>query len=129
MHQSWTEWGKKVVSSTDKKIMEAGAFLHHGPASFNRRLKVESWHQYIPKSNNLTSLAAFSPSNRRFLSIIFDRSAAALSSALVAQPILKLKNVCYSSTLQVHNSRYPHTNIFLHKTDEKTHLYSSLSSI
>ena len=45
-----------------------------------------------PKSSNLTSLAAFSPSNRRFLSICFDRSAAALSSALVAHPILKWYN-------------------------------------
>lgn len=40
-----------------------------------------------PSSSSLTSLAAFSPSSRRFLSIIFDRSAAALSSALTVQPM------------------------------------------
>lgn len=41
----------------------------------------------LPKSSSLTSLAAFSPSSRRFLSIILDLSAAALSSALTVQPM------------------------------------------
>ena len=41
----------------------------------------------LPNKSNLTSLAAFSPSSRRFLSIIFDLSAAALSSALTVQPM------------------------------------------
>lgn len=41
----------------------------------------------LPNKSNFTSLAAFSPSSRRFLSIIFDLSAAALSSALTVQPI------------------------------------------
>lgn len=40
-----------------------------------------------PSSSSLTSRAAFSPSSRRFLSIILDRSAAALSSALTVQPM------------------------------------------
>lgn len=40
-----------------------------------------------PNNSSLTSLAAFSPSSRRFLSIIFDLSAAALSSALTVQPM------------------------------------------
>lgn len=35
---------------------------------------------YSPSSSSFTSLAAFSPSSLRFLSIIFDLSAAALSS-------------------------------------------------
>ena len=42
---------------------------------------------YLPRRSNFTSLAAFSPSILRFLSIILDRSAAALSSALVAHPM------------------------------------------
>lgn len=42
----------------------------------------------LPKRSSLTSLAAFSPSSRRFLSIILLLSTAALSSALSVQPIL-----------------------------------------
>lgn len=42
----------------------------------------------LPKRSSLTSLAAFSPSSLRFLSIILLRSTAALSSALRVQPIL-----------------------------------------
>lgn len=41
----------------------------------------------LPNRSSFTSLAAFSPSSRRFLSIIFDLSAAALSSALTVQPM------------------------------------------
>lgn len=41
----------------------------------------------LPSSSSFTSLAAFSPSSRRFLSIILDLSAAALSSALTVQPM------------------------------------------
>ncbi len=41
----------------------------------------------LPNKSSFTSLAAFSPSSRRFLSIIFDLSAAALSSALTVQPM------------------------------------------
>lgn len=41
----------------------------------------------LPRSSSFTSLAAFSPSSRRFLSIILDLSAAALSSALTVQPM------------------------------------------
>lgn len=40
-----------------------------------------------PNRSSFTSLAAFSPSSRRFLSIILDLSAAALSSALTVQPM------------------------------------------
>lgn len=42
----------------------------------------------LPRRSSLTSLAAFSPSSRRFLSIILLLSTAALSSALSVQPIL-----------------------------------------
>lgn len=42
----------------------------------------------LPKRSSFTSLAAFSPSSRRFLSIILLLSTAALSSALSVQPIL-----------------------------------------
>lgn len=42
----------------------------------------------LPSSSSLTSLAAFSPSSRRFLSIILLRSTAALSSVLSVHPIL-----------------------------------------
>lgn len=44
--------------------------------------------QPLPKRSSLTSLAAFSPSSRRFLSIILLLSTAALSSALNVQPML-----------------------------------------
>lgn len=43
----------------------------------------------LPSRSSFTSLAAFSPSSRRFLSIIFDLSAAALSSALTVQPMIE----------------------------------------
>lgn len=43
-----------------------------------------------PRSSSFTSRAAFSPSSRRFLSIILERSAAALSSALTVQPMAPL---------------------------------------
>lgn len=42
----------------------------------------------LPSSSSLTSRAAFSPSSRRFRSIILLRSTAALSSALSVQPIV-----------------------------------------
>lgn len=47
--------------------------------------------QDLPSRSSFTSLAAFSPSSRRFLSIIFDLSAAALSSALTVQPMAPSK--------------------------------------
>lgn len=43
----------------------------------------------LPRRSSLTSLAAFSPSSRKFLSIILLRSTAALSSVLKVHPILK----------------------------------------
>lgn len=43
---------------------------------------------YSPSSSSFTSLAAFSPSSLRFLSIILDLSAAALSSWLTVQPMV-----------------------------------------
>ena len=43
----------------------------------------------VPNSNSFTSLAALSPSARRFLSIILLRSTAALSSALSVQPMFE----------------------------------------
>lgn len=43
---------------------------------------------FLPSSRSLTSLAAFSPSSLRFLSIILLLSTAALSSVLNVQPIL-----------------------------------------
>lgn len=42
---------------------------------------------HSPSRSSFTSLAAFSPSSRRFLSIIFDLSAAAFSSWLTVQPM------------------------------------------
>jgi len=44
--------------------------------------------RHSPNRSSFTSLAAFSPSSRRFLSIILDRSAAALSSWLTVQPMV-----------------------------------------
>lgn len=43
---------------------------------------------YSPSRSSFTSLAAFSPSSLRFLSIILDLSAAALSSWLTVQPMV-----------------------------------------
>lgn len=42
----------------------------------------------LPSRSSFTSLAAFSPSSLRFLSIILDLSAAALSSWLTVQPMV-----------------------------------------
>lgn len=49
--------------------------------------RIKNKRQPLPSKSSFTSLAAFSPSSRRFLSIIFDLSAAALSSALNVQPM------------------------------------------
>ncbi|KAK2163316.1 hypothetical protein NP493_1468g00059 [Ridgeia piscesae] len=43
---------------------------------------------YLPSNNSFTSRDDFSPSARRALSILFDRSCATLSSLLIAQPML-----------------------------------------
>ena len=43
---------------------------------------------YLPSNNSFTSRDDFSPSARRALSILFDRSCAILSSLLIAQPML-----------------------------------------
>lgn len=43
----------------------------------------------LPSNSSFTSRAAFSPSSRRFLSIIFDLSEAALSSALTVHPMIE----------------------------------------
>lgn len=50
--------------------------------------------QSSPKRSSLTSLEAFSRSSRRFLSIILLLSTAALSSALIVQPISALWTLC-----------------------------------
>lgn len=50
-------------------------------------LEWSAW-RYIPNRSSFTSLAAFSPSSRRFLSIILDRSCAALSSWLTVHPMV-----------------------------------------
>lgn len=55
------------------------SFPRHGWGALN---------DYSPSRSSFTSLAAFSPSSLRFLSIILDLSAAALSSWLTVQPIV-----------------------------------------
>ncbi len=47
--------------------------------------------RHSPNRSSFTSLAALSPSSRRFLSIILDRSAAALSSWLTVQPWSRMR--------------------------------------
>lgn len=60
-----------------------------------------------PSSSSLTSRAAFSPSSRRFRSIILLRSTAALSSALSVQPMVPGARACRRS-LQVRRAVSEH---------------------
>lgn len=67
----------------------SGAFWTHRPAENDTHIHTHTTCHDLPSRSSFTSLAAFSPSSRRFLSIIFDLSAAALSSALTVQPMIE----------------------------------------
>ena len=59
-------------------------------ANLNFQIKFDvsvKWHPFLPRSSNLTSLDAFSPSLLSSWSIFLDLSAASFSRVLTAQPI------------------------------------------
>lgn len=74
-HESTT----RAAEHTPKFINHHTTTTPHPPPPISPRL---------PSSSSFTSRAAFSPSSRRFLSIILLRSTAALSSVLSVHPIL-----------------------------------------
>lgn len=79
-------FGLKAFYNTNVKWVLQQQTL--GSASFLQENSSSTAQHGLPNKSNFTSLAAFSPSSRRFLSIIFVLSAAALSSALTVQPMV-----------------------------------------
>lgn len=95
-------WGESPTGSVHVKLSFSSPHLTDPPK------KGVACHD-LPSRSSFTSLAAFSPSSRRFLSIIFDLSAAALSSALTVQPMAprKLPARCPTALLKGKKNKKP----------------------